>query len=358
MMREAKIAPGANGQKSSDQTVDNFAASTTVQGTADGAVTAASKCSEAVASSKPPRNPASVPFAPSLEKQSQPQPVAGGNNVDRPATNGVAITPTKALTSGSNSLGREQSKRAVANGWHNRSNSVGNASDIFLQQVTADFANTSPVKPNGEVQQLQRTESVGAANGTAPSSVPSQPGAQGVQKMPCVSNFDPLHQNPLVPSIAGDTVPVMMPTQVSLVDAPSPVFQQNPNDPAAYQSRTNGFPSQYEQNEFVAENNIVVPVTLDMARAIDQANMENRMQHQGINRDRNLQSSFMVFPQQQPIMVQNVAGGVQQVPNVIAGQLRQAFPSNGNTLPSYVPQLTQQPPSQIFYSTDSFDPLK
>ncbi|CAJ1917733.1 unnamed protein product [Cylindrotheca closterium] len=382
-MREANIMPGTNGQKPLDQTVDSSATSASAKTKADGVAITKAKApkaavaatgpkaptaSEAIASSNPKRDPTAAPPAAIAEKKCQPQPPVGENKVDRPATNGVSIPATQNPASSTISLGREQGKeqfkRAVANGWHARSNSLGNAGDAFLQQVTADFGNTSPAKPKGGAQHLSRMESVGAVNGAAPTPIPAaaKPVARGALKPPCVKAFDPLHQNQPATNITGDMVPVMIPTQVSLVNADSPVFQ-DPHDPAAYQQRTTGLQQQYEQNQFVQENNIVVPITFGMASTMDQANMENGMQHQDINQDlRNLQQQFMVLPQQQPIMVHQVPGGVQQVQNLIAGQMPQTFTSNGNTFPSYgqpmMQQQSEQQQPQLFYSIDSFDPLK
>ena len=160
----------------------------------------------------------------------------------------------------------------------------------------------------------------------------------GVRSVP-ISEFDPLRQTQSTESnVAGEMVPVFsIPTQLSLGGVPinAPIFQNS--------APSNGsLSSQVDQSAFVSENPYLVPVTLGMAPTLAQNTGDGVQQTQNDFQGMG-QQSFMVFPQQQPIMFQ-------QVPNMMISQ-QSSFPQNS----VQVQQQTQQNGS--FNAADSFDPL-
>lgn len=239
---------------------------------------------------------------------------------------------------------------------HSRSNSNGFESDNgFLNTVV----NATPTKGNPTPATQPGRNDVMAPT---PVTVTGQNGTPLPSKAHFVSEFDPLRPTHAVesPNISGGMVPVIsFPTQLSLeavpINATSTIFQNPANS------------AELDQGTFVSENPFVLPVTLGMAPAVDQSTgngfqqMPNSFQQQ----------SFMVVPQQQPIMFQQVSGtSVDQLTNTIAGQILQPIPSqqssfpqnsmNGTNLQMQGQQQQQQQQVQhhsYFNAAESFDPL-
>lgn len=216
---------------------------------------------------------------------------------------------------------------------HRRSNSSGfEYENDALNTVKTTPTNITPVKkPPATVVQSRRNDVM-----TPPPANPSL--GSGVRSVP-ISEFDPLRQTQSTESnVAGEMVPVFsIPTQLSLGGVPinAPIFQNS--------APSNGsLSSQVDQSAFVSENPYLVPVTLGMAPTIAQNTGDGVQQTQNDFQGMG-QQSFMVFPQQQPIMFQ-------QVPNMMISQ-QSSFPQNS----VQVQQQTQQ--NGFFNAADSFDPL-
>ena len=216
---------------------------------------------------------------------------------------------------------------------HRRSNSSGfEYESDALNTVKTTPTNITPVKkPPATVVQSRRNDVM-----TPPTANPNL--GSGVRSVP-ISEFDPLRQTQSTESnVAGEMVPVFsIPTQLSLGGVPinAPIFQNS--------APSNGsLSSQVDQSAFVSENPYLVPVTLGMAPTIAQNTGDGVQQTQNDFQGMG-QQSFMVFPQQQPIMFQ-------QVPNMMISQ-QSSVPQNS----VQVQQQTQQ--NGFFNAADSFDPL-
>eukprot|EP00980_Cylindrotheca_fusiformis_P009354 scaffold2047_cov129-Cylindrotheca_fusiformis.AAC.33 len=240
-----------------------------------------------------------------------------------------------------------------ANGWHARSNSLGFENDYFQQYIPGDSINSSPAKMNGPGFQ-QRNPSISRTT-----SVGSQP----PQKIPSMDDFDPLRRPQSTASnIPSDLVPVIsIPTQVSLVNG-SPTMFQNMGDQPAFATYNDSMCPQFDQNTYVSENNYVFPLTVGMTHPMEQQNVGNGLHDASVGSSMHgmQQPSIMVVPQQQHIMVHQVGGEVQQVPELVTGEFAQGM-ANNQVFPPYGNPMVQmpQPQHQGYVPTpDSFDPLK
>lgn len=370
-MRQATVQVGAPSRMTIEQTTDDGIFPHT-----NGAVpTKSDELSTVGPNSEPKTTPSAAsgnlnaaapsPATGSSMPQSGQLPMSsGGMKNPLPPTNGaMSTTPKK-----SNLPPKKRTPRAQdeASGWHARSSSLGQESDYFLHYVTGDSINSSPAKMNAPGMQQRNVPAPTAVTRSA--SVASQPGGmQQALKFSSMQEFDPLRRTQSTPSnIPSDMVPVIsIPTQVSLVDGTPTVFQ-NVVDPAAYSAYNGTLSTQFDQNGFVTENNFVFPLTVGMTSSMDQQTVSNGAQEPSVGSGLHgyQQQSFMVVPQQQHIMVQEVGSGVQQVSSVITGQLSQPLPTNQGSFPQYTnpmmqqPQYQAQPQQGCAHSTDSFDPLK
>jgi hypothetical protein len=350
-MREAKVSIGAPAQKTSEHATEDGAGprtNATVLTKADDPSTAGSKQdikpSSSTSSGIPnTAAPTTIPAPGNVNKTGQIPVSNGGMKNTLPPTNGVpSTTPMKSnvAPTRTTSKGIEET-----NEWHARSSSLGPESYSFLPSFSGDSINSSPANMNAAGIQQQNVPI--PANVTRAASVTGQPGMQFSPKIPS-KEFDPLRRAQSTPSgFASDVFPVIsIPTQVSLVNGIPTVFQ-DVGDPAAFSASNGSLSTHYDQNTFMSENNLVSKTS-----GVDQPNVGSGFLEPSIgNGIHGVQHpSFMVFPQQQSIMLQQVAGGVQQVPNLIAGQISQTLTNNQGSFPQYT--------NPIFHSTDSFDPFK
>lgn len=363
-MREAKVRVGAPAQNTSEHATEDGAgprANATVPTKADDPSTAGSKQDIKPSSSTSSGNPntaapATIPAPGKVKKTGQIPVSNGGMKNTIPPTNGVPsrtpkksnVAPMRTSSTRTTSKGRDE-----PNGWHARSSSLGHESYSFLPSVSGDTIKSSPAKMNAAGIQQRNVRGV-----TRATSVTGQPGMQASPKIPS-KEFDRLRRAQSTPSgFASELFPVIsIPTQVSLVNGTPTVFQ-DVGDPAIFSASNGSLSTQFDQNTFMSENNFV-----SMTSAVDQPNVGNGLLEPSIgNGIHGLQQpSFMVFPQQQPIMLQQVASGVQQEPNLIAGQISQTLTNNQGSFPHYTNPMMQQPQYQqqgCFHSSDSFDPLK
>ena len=285
--------------------------------------------------SQTPRKKLAVTAPTKPAAKSEDTPSANGATSPKPSK--PAASPKQTITKGiaprSDANHKEDTTTKISSPRHTRSKSLAHGSEGLSLNRAPLYTSlaASPAKINPLITQPRLNDTTVPSKTRPPPARPTKTGQTG-QPAPApklqVSDFDPLKRTSSAPpDVPGNVMPVIsIPTQVSLEAVPlnssSPLFQSTAEP--TYSASSAPLSAQFSQGTIVG----YLPHNPNVANGIHELQ----------------QQSFMFLPQQQPFMLQQVTGGVNEFSNVVTGQWAQTIPSSYP--PVYMNGLQQQVPQQ------------